>query len=43
MDKPRHPQVIRPWKIRQLQTRKGASPGPTRRMRRAMPRNPQYT
>ncbi|HTX40989.1 MAG TPA: hypothetical protein VMD25_04115 [Acidobacteriaceae bacterium] len=51
MDKPRHPQVIRPWKTREIQTRKlfaGTAHLPEagrltgKPMRRAMPRNPKH-
>lgn len=46
MDKPRHPQVIRPWKTREIQTTRavassGSPHAAMHRMRRAMPRNPK--
>lgn len=44
MDKPRHPQVVRPWKTRQMQSMKWApQPGvPVIRTRQMMPRNPKH-
>lgn len=40
MDRPRHPQVIRPWKLERLKQRGGA-PAPRRTKRDASPRNPR--
>lgn len=43
MDKPRHPQVVRPWKTRQIVIGKAlALPGRAVRTRRTLARNPKH-
>ena len=45
MDKPRHPQVIRPWKTQQTQRNKWSAPPTTepRRARNKRPLSPKRT